>query len=64
VEGRQSWLETRLALSQRLHHTFRRRLLVAALLHRALLHSGMRSAVGSLAEAGLLPFRNLLPLVR
>lgn len=64
AEGRQSWHETCQMIRQRLHHSFRRRLLFAALLHRALLHSGMRSAFGSVAEAGLLPFRRLLPLVR
>ncbi len=64
ANGRQAWSDTRLTLSKSLQNTFRRRLFAAALLHRALLHTGLRSAVGSLAETGLLPFRNLLPLVR
>jgi hypothetical protein len=38
--------------------------MTAALLHRALLHTGIRSALGSLAETGILPLRPLLPLVR
>jgi 2-polyprenyl-6-methoxyphenol hydroxylase-like FAD-dependent oxidoreductase len=64
ADGRQSWPETRRVIHRRLRHGFRRRLAVAALLHRALLHSGIRSAFGSLAECGLLPFDKLLPLVR
>jgi hypothetical protein len=32
--------------------------------HRALFHSGIRAAVGSLAATGILPFRALLPLIR
>jgi 2-polyprenyl-6-methoxyphenol hydroxylase-like FAD-dependent oxidoreductase len=64
TEGLQSWQETRREIHGRLRHGFRRRLAVAALLHRALLHSGIRSAIGSLAQCGLLPFHKLLPLVR
>jgi len=64
TEGRQSWPETRRVIHVRLRHGFRRRLAVAALLHRALLHSGMRAAIGSLAATRILPFRALLPLVR
>lgn len=64
AEGRQSWPETRRIIHGRLRHDFRRRLAVAALLHRALLHSGMRAAIGSLAATRILPFRALLPLVR
>jgi flavin-dependent dehydrogenase len=63
-EGRMSWKETRVMIQDRLHKGFRRRLMTAALLHRALLHTGIRSALGSLAESGILPFRPLLPLVR
>jgi flavin-dependent dehydrogenase len=63
-EGRQSWQETRVLIQDRLRKGFRRRLMAAALLHRALLHSGIRAAFGSLAETGILPFRPLLPLVR
>lgn len=63
-EGRESWRKTRAVIQNRLRKGFRRRLITAALLHRALLHSGIRSAVGSLAESGMLPFRSLLPLVR
>jgi flavin-dependent dehydrogenase len=62
--GRQSWSETRAMIQHRLRGGFRRRLMTAALLHRALLHSGLRSALGSLAETGILPFRQLLPLFR
>jgi flavin-dependent dehydrogenase len=62
--GRMSWRETRAVIQHRLRKGFRRRLLTAALLHRALLHSGMRSALGSLAQSGMLPLRPLLPLVR
>lgn len=64
VDGRQSWPETRRVLHGRLRHGFRRRLAVAALLHRALLHTGIRAALGSLAETRILPFHKLLPLVR
>lgn len=64
ADGRQSWPETHHEIHSRLRHGFRRRLAMAALLHRALLHSGIRSAFGSLAECGLLPFQKLLPLVR
>ena len=64
TEECQSWSETRAVIQHRLRKGFRRRLLTAALLHRALLHSGIRSALGSLAETGILPFRQLLPLVR
>lgn len=63
-EDRMSWQETRVMIQHRLHRGFRRRLMTAALLHRALLHSGIRAALGSLAETGILPFRPLLPLVR
>lgn len=62
--GRCSWRETRNAVHDKLRHGFRRRLAAAAFLHRALFHSGIRSAVGSLAATGILPFRALLPLVR
>lgn len=64
AEGRRSWPETRNAVHDRLRRGFRRRLVAAAILHRALFHSGIRAAVGSLAAAGILPFRALLPLVR
>jgi flavin-dependent dehydrogenase len=63
-DGRVSWRETRALIQNRLRKGFRRRLMTAALLHRALLHSGMRSALGSLAQSGILPLRPLLPLVR
>jgi flavin-dependent dehydrogenase len=63
-EERMSWPETRAVIRHRLRKGFRRRLMTAALLHRALLHTGLRSALGSLAETGILPFRPLLPLVR
>jgi 2-polyprenyl-6-methoxyphenol hydroxylase-like FAD-dependent oxidoreductase len=62
--GDASWLQARQALELRLRHDFRRRLLAAGLLHRALLHTGLREAVASLASIGALPFRRLLPLVR
>jgi flavin-dependent dehydrogenase len=62
--GHRSWQETRVTIQHRLRKGFRRRLMTAALMHRALLHSGIRSALGSLAETGILPFRPLLPLVR
>jgi len=62
--GRCAWQETRTAIHGRLRRGFRRRLAAAAILHRGLLHSGIRSAAGSLAAAGILPFRSLLPLVR
>lgn len=64
AEHRMSWQETRMVIHDRLRKGFRFRLLTAALLHRALFHSGMRSALGSLSETGILPFRTLLPLVR
>ncbi len=63
-EDKQSWVETHDAIGQRLHKNFRRRLLAAGLLHRVLLHTGLREAVASLASTGALPFRTLLPLVR
>jgi 2-polyprenyl-6-methoxyphenol hydroxylase-like FAD-dependent oxidoreductase len=63
-EGRATWAGVRTIIRSRLHKGFRRRLIAAALLHRALLHSGMRRALGSLARTGVLPFRPLLPLVR
>ena len=63
-EDGKPWQETRAAIQYRMRKGFRRRLVAAALLHRALLHSGVRSALGSLAESGILPFRSLLPLVR
>jgi flavin-dependent dehydrogenase len=63
-EDRQSWQDTRLLIQRHLRKGFRRRLITAALLHRALLHTGIRSALGSLAETGILPLRPLLPLVR
>lgn len=62
--GRRAWRETTDAVHARLRHGFRRRLFSAAILHRALFHSGIRAAVGSLAATGILPFRALLPLVR
>jgi menaquinone-9 beta-reductase len=62
--GHMSWRETRVMIQHRLRKSFRRRLMAAALLHRALLHSGMRSALGSLAHSGILPLRPLLPLIR
>jgi menaquinone-9 beta-reductase len=64
AEGRCSWQETRNAIHNLLRQGFRRRLAAAAILHRALFSSGIRSAVGSLATAGILPFRALFPLVR
>lgn len=64
AEGRRSWPETDQVIRRRLRHGFRRRLAAAALLHRAVLHSGIRAALGSLAETGILPFRTMLPLVR
>lgn len=63
-ENRSTWQETRAVIRHRLRKGFRRRLMSAALLHRALLHTGLRSALGSLAETGILPIRPLLPLVR
>jgi hypothetical protein len=51
-------------IRHRLRKGFRRRLMTAALLHRALLHTGLRSALGSLVETGILPIRPLLSLVR
>jgi flavin-dependent dehydrogenase len=62
--GRCSWRETRDAIHHRLRSGFRRRLVAAAIVHRALFHSGIRAAVGSLAATGILPFRALLPLIR
>ena len=59
-----SWEECRRMVGLRLRKNFRRRLLVAGLLHRALLHTGLREATASLATSGALPFRSLLPLVR
>jgi flavin-dependent dehydrogenase len=64
ADGRGSWRETMDVVHASLRHGFRRRLLAAAILHRALFHSGIRSAVGSLAATAILPFRALLPLVR
>lgn len=64
AEGRRSWWETRATIQGCLSRTFRRRSVTAAFLHRLLLHSGIRPALGNLAETGLLPFRRLLPLVR
>jgi flavin-dependent dehydrogenase len=63
-DDRMPWQETRRMIQHRVRKGFRRRLMTAALLHRALLHTGIRSALGSLAETGILPFRPLLPLVR
>lgn len=59
-----SWQEAHQAIGVRLRKKFRRRLLTAGLLHRALLHTGIRETAASLATAGLLPFRTMLPLVR
>jgi menaquinone-9 beta-reductase len=63
-EGGGSWQETLGRIQHRLRKGFRRRLMAATLLHRAVLHSGIRSALGSLAETGILPWRRLLPLIR
>lgn len=62
--GDVSWQETQNLIRKRMRRGFRRRLMTAALLHRALLNSGIRSALGSLTQTGMLPFRRLLPLVR
>jgi 2-polyprenyl-6-methoxyphenol hydroxylase-like FAD-dependent oxidoreductase len=59
-----SWEEAHQAIRLRLRKNFRRRLLAAGLLHRALLHTGIREAAASLATAGALPFRAMFPLVR
>lgn len=64
VDGGQSWLQTHRTIEIQLRRGFRRRLFFAGLLHRALLHSGVRSAFGSMAETHILPFGTLLPLVR
>jgi len=64
ADGRRTWQETRYAVHELLQRGFRRRLVSAAILHRALFHSGIRAAAGSLAATGILPFRALLPLVR
>ena len=64
ARGEFSWNEARQRLGRGLRHGFRRRLLAAAVLHRALLHNGMREAVAAIAAARLLPFRALLPLIR
>lgn len=64
AEGFRLWDETRNFIHARLRRGFRRRLASAAILHRALLHSGIRAAVGSLAATGIMPFRALIPLVR
>lgn len=64
AEGGHSWPATRRVIDRRLRHGFRRRLAVAALLHRALFHSGIRGAIGALSAARILPFRALLPLLR
>lgn len=64
AEGLRSWDETRNVIHDRLRRGFRRRLFAAVILHRALFHSGIRAAIGSLAATGILPFRALLPLVR
>jgi len=58
------WTDLRREIGTGLRRGFRRRLLAAAVLHRALFHTGMREAVASLAAARVLPFRCLLPLVR
>jgi len=63
-QGSLSWDEVRISLHAALRRGFRRRLLVAAVMHRALFHTGLREATASLAAAGALPFRALLPLVR
>jgi len=64
ADGLSTWEETKAAIARRLRSDFRRRLISAAILHRALFHSGIRAALGSLAAVGILPFRALLPLVR
>jgi flavin-dependent dehydrogenase len=62
--GRASWPDTLRVTRTRLRHAFRLRLAAASLAHRALLHTGMREALASLAAARLLPFHPLLRLLR
>ena len=64
ADGALAWPQACRLLGAGLRRGFRRRLLAAAVLHRALFHSGLREAAASLAAAGVLPFRALLPLVR
>jgi flavin-dependent dehydrogenase len=64
ADGGTSWDAARRSVATGLRRGFRRRLLAAALMHRALFHSGMREAIASLASARLLPFHAMLPLVR
>lgn len=64
AQGELSWHEALIRVRSRLRQGFRRRLLAAAIMHRALLHSGMREAISSLAAEQLLPIRRLLPLIR
>lgn len=59
-----TWLQCTHAIRHRLDTIFRRRLAVATLLHRGLLHNGGRAALRSLAASGILPFRLMLSLVR
>lgn len=59
-----SWHEACRRIRSRLRRGFRRRLVAAGLMHRALFHTGMREAVASLSAARVLPFRRILPLVR
>ncbi|MGA0846019.1 MAG: NAD(P)/FAD-dependent oxidoreductase, partial [Luteolibacter sp.] len=61
---RVSWSAACSEARYQLRAAFRRRLAAAALLHRFILNEGMREALGSMAAAGVLPFRRLLPLVR
>lgn len=59
-----SWHEAHCQIHSRLHRGFRRRMFAAAIMHRALLHTGMREAIAAVSAARILPFRRLLPLVR
>lgn len=59
AEGRESWAGTRRAVAGRQRRRFRRRLLVASLLHPFLLARGGQAVLSGLARARLLPFRTL-----
>lgn len=62
--GGQSWQDAANTVRTAVTRRFRRRLAVAATLHPVLLATGGRSLLQSLAAARLLPFQQMLALVR
>jgi flavin-dependent dehydrogenase len=62
--GRREWGEAANEIQAALHRTFRRRLKVAEILHRALLNPHGRAALRTFSSVKLLPFRPMLSLLR